>query len=99
MGTWACLTQHPRDTLRAFRELNCRTLYIQYLSNIAASSDMTTSHYIQDLNNIAASSNMATSHYIQNLSYITTASILANLMDFLIPFPLLIQEIYELPPF
>jgi hypothetical protein len=26
-GTWACLTQHPSDTLRPYLELNCRTSY------------------------------------------------------------------------
>jgi hypothetical protein len=27
LNTWACLTQEPSDTLRPFRELNCRTWY------------------------------------------------------------------------
>ena len=25
LSTWVCLTQHPSDTLRLYRELNCRT--------------------------------------------------------------------------
>jgi hypothetical protein len=29
LSTRVCLTQHPSDTLRLFRELNCRTSYVQ----------------------------------------------------------------------
>jgi hypothetical protein len=28
LGTCVCLTQHPSDTLRPFRELSCLTMYI-----------------------------------------------------------------------
>ena len=28
LSTRDCLTQHPSDTLRSFRELNCRTSFI-----------------------------------------------------------------------
>jgi hypothetical protein len=34
LSTQVCLTQHPSDKLRLFLELNCRTMYSQYISSI-----------------------------------------------------------------